>query len=153
MMIIRAIQTEIMKQAQRGEIAFIIPLKLDYGRAVELMFQMFARSLVPLLSQDEYLNSTEADNTQVLENILYGVTSLVIILVIILIYVSVKTRLSQNRFKLLDNSGEEGKLKLTVSTSQFAINSNIHGMPPTKLVFSEKTICPPTQPIEKYFAC
>ena len=71
------------------------------------MFQMFVRSLIPLLSQDEYLNSSEAsDNTQVLENILYGVTSLVIILVIILIYVSVKTRLSQNRFKLLDNSGE-----------------------------------------------
>ena len=76
-------------------------------REAELMFQMFVvRSLIPLLSQDEYLNSSEADNTQVLENILYGVTSLVIILVIILIYVSVKTRLSQNRFKLLDNSGE-----------------------------------------------
>merc|ERR1712107_706949 len=33
-----------------------------------------------------------------------GVTLLVVILVIILVYVTFKTRLSQNRFKLLDNS-------------------------------------------------
>ena len=100
---------------------------------------MFARSLIPLLSHDEYLNSTEAaENTEVLERILYGVTSLVVILAIILIYVSVKTRLSQNRFKLLDNSGELWVIgrqeKLLPLGQHFAINSHIHGMPPTNWV-------------------
>ena len=45
------------------------------------------------------------DNTKTLERIFIFVTSLVVILICVLIYVTTKTRYSQNRFKLLDNSG------------------------------------------------
>ena len=40
-----------------------------------------------------------------LENILISVISLVVVLVVILVYITFKTRSKQNRFKLLDNSG------------------------------------------------
>ena len=45
------------------------------------------------------------DNTAALEKVFILVTSLVVILICVLIYVTTKTRYSQNRFKLLDNSG------------------------------------------------
>ena len=70
-----------------------------------MIFYIF-RSLIPLLPTLDSFSDSDDDNTEVLEHIFIGVTLLVVILVIILVYVTFKTRLSQNRFKLLDNSGE-----------------------------------------------
>merc|ERR1712048_329121 len=52
--------------------------------------------------ENEY-STVKEKNTAALENIFIGITSLVIILIGVLVYVTTKTR-SRNRFKLLDNS-------------------------------------------------
>ena len=58
---------------------------------------------------DEYFTGEE-ENTRLLQHILAGVTTLVVVLVIVLVYVTKKTRrFSQNRFKLLDNSGNSNQ--------------------------------------------
>ena len=69
-----------------------------------ILYQTLFRSLEPLLSGNEYFNRDD-ENTRMLENILISVISLVVVLVIILFYITFKTRSTQNRFKLLDNSG------------------------------------------------
>ena len=61
--------------------------------------------MVPSQKENEYSEGKDK-NTAALENIFIGITSLVIILLGVLIYVTTKTR-SRNRFKLLDNSGRE----------------------------------------------
>jgi len=60
-------------------------------------------SLVPTSKEGQNSNNEE-ENTKLLEKIFLGVTSLVLVLIIVLIYVTNKTRKTQNRFKLLDNS-------------------------------------------------
>ena len=65
---------------------------------------MLFRSLVPTSKEGQNSNNEE-ENTKLLEKIFLGVTSLVLVLIIVLIYVTNKTRKTQNRFKLLDNSG------------------------------------------------
>ena len=79
---------------------------------MDKIFEKFAReslyyfrSLVPTQEENEYSEGKEK-NTAALENIFIGITSLVIILIGVLIYVTTRTR-SRNRFKLLDNSGRE----------------------------------------------
>ena len=65
----------------------------------------YFRSLVQTQEENEYSEGKDK-NTAALENIFIGITSLVIVLIGVLIYVTTKTR-SRNRFKLLDNSGRE----------------------------------------------
>lgn len=65
----------------------------------------YFRSLAQTQEENEY-STVKEKNTAALENIFIGITSLVIILIGVLIYVTTKTR-SRNRFKLLDNSGRE----------------------------------------------
>ena len=75
----------------------------------------YFRSLVQTQEENEYSEGKDK-NTAALENIFIGITSLVIVLIGVLIYVTTKTR-SRNRFKLLDNSGRE-ELRLSINNQR-----------------------------------
>ena len=75
----------------------------------------YFRSLVQTQEENEYSEGKDK-NTAALENIFIGITSLVIVLIGVLIYVTTKTR-SRNRFKLLDNSGRE-ELRLSIKNQE-----------------------------------
>ena len=75
----------------------------------------YFRSLAQTQEENEY-STVKEKNTAALENIFIGITSLVIILIGVLIYVTTRTR-SRNRFKLLDNSGRE-ELRLSINNQR-----------------------------------
>ena len=78
------------------------------------LFMTIFRSLIPVSTDDQNLDNEE-ENTKLLEKIFLGVTTLVVVLIIVLIYVTNKTRNKQNRFKLLDNSGNLNHYQSRVS--------------------------------------
>lgn len=126
-----------------------------------ILYQTLFRSLEPLLSGNEYFNSDD-ENTRMLENILVSVISLVVVLVIILFYITFKTRSTQNRFKLLDNSGNfqsafnqsqlfpslDGvnfpEVSLQLGCSEFFIADNISSY---QSVSPADTLLPPVSPL------